>query len=63
MSNRYRIDPSCVEHGCCWDAAIVRDWVPGDPYSAVNPVLICECDQKAAQTICDWLNQLGDSGP
>ena len=48
--NPYYIDSGMVEHGCCWETAIVRVNDTG------TVELICECREKEAQIICDALN-------
>lgn len=52
----YFIDDSMVEHGCCWDTAIVRRCeIGGGAYGGAIE-LICECNSDRAKVICDALN-------
>ena len=52
----YRIDESVVEHGCCWDSAIVRDCEGGKGMYGKDVALICECNSDNADMICEALN-------
>ena len=56
---RYRIEPKMVEHGCCWETAIVRNLAPDSEFRGMyrkGVALICECDEELAETICEALN-------
>lgn len=58
MSEPYRIDPTKVEHGCCWRTAIVREKTEEEfKNSPFKTVLVCECDEDIAQIICNALNK------
>ena len=59
---RYYIDASMVEHGCCWDTAVVRKCKMGDGMYGKDVELVCECDESRAQVICDALNAALDAG-
>lgn len=52
----YRVDAEFVEHGCCWDSAIVRDCTKGRGMYGKGVALICECDADMAEAICAALN-------
>lgn len=54
--NKYYIDSEMVEHGCCWDTAIVIKCEPGHGMYCKDVALICECNDDMAQIICDALN-------
>jgi len=54
----YYIDDTMVEHGCCWDSAIVRKCKNGEGMYGGDVALICECYSGNAQMICDALNAL-----
>lgn len=55
----YYADKSMVEHGCCWDTAIVRKCKPGEGIYGGDVYLVCECLDENAQQICDALNKVG----
>ena len=57
ISNKYRIDNNYVEHGCCWDSAIVVDCEKGEGMYGHNVALVCECDSDNANVICAALNE------
>jgi len=52
----YRIDDLMVEHGCCWDSAIVTDCDEGDGMYGGNVSLVCECNSDMAEIIVNLLN-------
>lgn len=54
--NQYYIDKEMVEHGCCWDTAIVIKCEPGQGKFEGDVDVICECNNDMAQIICDALN-------
>lgn len=54
-----------AEHGCCWSARIVDTTMPvcgtdGLPITKSNGLpwysMVCECDAKDAQMICNAMN-------
>lgn len=59
---RYYVDANEVEHGCCWNAAVVRKCEPGKGMYGGDVELVCECDESRAQLICDTLNAALDAG-
>ena len=54
---RYYLDNSMVEHGCCWNAAVVRKCKQGGGMYGSDVELVCECEEGNAQLICDALNR------
>ena len=56
LTGTYRVDNSFVEHGCCWDSAIVRDCKEGLGMYGNGIYMVCECDSFMAEIICNALN-------
>lgn len=50
------IDTDMVEHGCCWDTAVVTRCPEGEGQYGTDVSLVCECRNEHAQFICDALN-------
>lgn len=54
---KFYIDTSYVEHGCCWDAAICKKVKDGEGSYLGDVGVVLECDKEDAQFICDALNK------
>lgn len=57
----YEIDKDAVEHGCCWEVAIVKKGF--DNRRKATTELICETEFKYVAVLCDALNSMGNFAP
>jgi len=52
----FYIDANYLEHGCCWDTAIMKRCEKGKGQYGGDAELLLECKDEDAEFICKVLN-------